>query len=164
MAEGDPEVISPQSDELPKTQSIVINQFIQLVNKSNVLPEGESLARYTNEDKEWIKERVQYEQEQRIEIINRLIANQQEMALSDNDHRHRNDRHRQTGAVIIISVAVIVCGILLFLKVGVLALGVPAVIMIAPVAGTVSAFVTERLKGETKKDLDKSPASATISK
>ena len=132
MGDGNPEVIPPSGDN-PNTQSIVVNQFIQLVNKNNTLPEGEALARYTQEDKEWIKVRVEYEQEQRIALIQKLVDHQQEVTLNNSNHEHKNSRHRQTGAMVIIGISVVGSAVLLYLHVVILSLGLPAVIMIAPV-------------------------------
>jgi hypothetical protein len=153
MADGDAEILPPRAED--KTpQSIVINQFFQLVNKNTALPDGDALARYTQEDKEWIKERVNYEQEQRLALFNKYMDYQHEREMNDNNHEHDNARHRQNGAIGIVGASIVASSTLLYLGAGYLALGLPAVVLLPGVASGITSFVTDKLRAAAK---DKPP-------
>jgi len=151
MADGDPEILPPSSGS-PIVPSVTINQFIQLVNKTSALPDAESLNSYSAEDKEWIKRRVEIEQDNRHQLLAGLVRNDHEATLANNENAHRNERHRQAGAIWILLGAVAVTRLLLYLGVGYIALGILAVLMAAPLAAGIWDQVLSKIRGASKKD------------
>ncbi|MCE0522184.1 MAG: hypothetical protein LV480_04665 [Methylacidiphilales bacterium] len=151
MAEGDPEILPP-SGGAPIVPSVTINQFIQLVNKTSALPDAESLNSYSPEDREWIKRRVEIEQDNRHQLLAGLVRNDHEATLANNDNANRNERHRQAGAIGILLGAVAVTGLLLYLGVGYIALGILAILMAAPLAAGIWNQVLNKIQVAAKKD------------
>jgi hypothetical protein len=149
MGEGDAELLPPNKGE-QKSPNIVINQFFQLVNQHNTLPDGESLSGYTPEDKQWIKERVNHEQEQRLLLFHKYMDHQMAMEVSANERNSQSARRLQWGALVIVGIAVLCAAILLYLKVGWLALGLPAVVLIPGVASGLTDVIIQRLKSSPK--------------
>jgi hypothetical protein len=151
MAGGDPEVLPPEKSG-PIVPSVTINQFIQLVNKTNTLPDAEALNSYSPEDKAWIKQRVEIEQENRHQLLAMLVKNDHEANLANNQNAHRNERHRQVGAIGILLGAIAVTGLLLYLGTGYLALGILAVLMAAPLAAGMWGQILNKIQSTGKKE------------
>ena len=151
MADGDPDILPPNS-AAPIVPSVTINQFFQLVNKSSSLPDPEALDRYSSEDKAWIKQRVEVEQENRHQLLSSLVKNDHEATLANNANAHRNERHRQAGATWVLLTAVFVTGMLLYLGAGFYALGILAILMIAPLAAGIGNQVLKKIQSAGKKE------------
>src|ERR1700683_1632867 len=145
-----PEVLS-HSDTQP-VASITVNQFIQLVNKNNALPDGEALDRYTAEDKAWIKQRTEVEQEARHQLMHKLVENEHAVTLQVNAERNKSRKHSQNWAGAVILIAMILGVALVCLGYGAFGLGFIAVIMIPSVASGIADHVIKKTKAGSESE------------
>ena len=145
-----PEVLPP-SDTQP-VASITVNQFIQLVNKNNALPDGEALDRYTAEDKAWIKQRTEVEQEARHQLMHKLVENEHAVTLQVNAERNKSRKHSQNWAGAVILIAMILGVALVCLGYGAFGLGFIAVIMIPSVASGIADHVIKKIQAGSESE------------
>lgn len=150
----DPEILPPDKSALAEPR-VTINQFIQLVNKNNILPSGQELAQYSTEDREWIKSRVVVEQEARNVFLQQLLANDHEMNVIAADHRTHRMKHSQMWAGIIILTLIAVGALLIYLGQGLFAIGLVAVVMFPPIASSISEQIRCHLLRSSKETTEK---------
>ncbi len=148
----EPEVILPPDKDAPIVPSITINQFFQLVNQNNNFPDAQTLGGYAQEDRDWIKQRVELEQENRHQLLHKLVNNEHQVTLTNATETHKTERQRQFVAIAIIALVVVISGVLLKLGVGYYALALPAVVMIAPVATNIGNVVLKKIQSAGKKE------------
>jgi hypothetical protein len=146
MAQGDVELLPPNDGDETKTQNITIYNYIKLVNQTSTLPDGTALNSYSVEDKTWIKERVNFEQEQRIALINKLVDHKHALDRDDQERGHRSQMHRQYAAAALIGIAVIAAAILIANGFGILAIGLVAILIAPGLAGVIMGGITGKLK------------------
>jgi hypothetical protein len=78
------------------------------------------------------------------------MDHQMAMEVSANERNSQSARRLQWGALVIVGIAVLCAAILLYLKVGWLALGLPAVVLIPGVASGLTDVIIQRLKSSPK--------------
>jgi hypothetical protein len=163
MAENDLDLLPPEGGSEEGQIAPVFNQtnnigqFIQLVNKNTQLPDGDQLASYNPEDKEWVKRRMEIEQEHRHGLFEQLAKNQHELDTSSANLAHKNNLFRFAGGFLIILFSLVLTGVLLYFKLGWISLGPLALIMSAPLSTSLGSYVTERIKGLSKIGSDEVP-------
>ena len=158
MASDDLELIPPEGtpeksgNGTTYNQTTNIGQFIQLVNKHSELPDGKQLDSYSPADKEWIKRRMEIEQEHRHGLMHKMAENQQVLTTNSLKLNHEANIAKVVVGMIIILTSLLLCGLLLYLKVGWLSLGLPAIVLCAPVSLSISNYLINKLKGVSQTD------------
>jgi uncharacterized membrane protein len=145
-----PEILPPEGSGSLTEPRVTINQFIQLVNNNSILPSGSEFSQYEPADREWIKKRVEHEQEARHAFLNQLLANDHERAVGINADRRETTIHAQRWAAIILIIVILVGAGLLFLGHGFWAVALVAVVMVPPIAIGVVNVVRKKIQAAAK--------------
>jgi hypothetical protein len=151
----EPEIIPPPEKAAAMVPNITINQFFQLVNQNSNFPDAETLGRYSLEDRNWIKQRVELEQGNRHQLLHKLVDNEHQVTLATTHQSHRSERERQYGAIAIIALSIIFSAVLVRLGFGYYALALPAVVMASPVAMNICNVVLKKIQGDGETDKPK---------
>lgn len=147
MSDPDSALAPDKNSEKQSSGSIQINQFIQLVNQNQHFPEASLLNGYDPETRAWILKRTEIEQEERHQLMNKLIDNDHELNLESS----KNNRQAQTKACLIVVVVVLSAVFLLYFNKKVEALST----LLVPLGMMIVAVIYKKIDQKMGRELTK---------
>jgi hypothetical protein len=149
----EPAPLQPERAESPPVSAnVTINQFIQLVNQQNNFPAAQDLVGYTAQDKEWIKNRVDIEQDHRHRILGQLVENEHKAGLRRDEQAHQRENLITLGAFTVVIVTISISAYLIHIGAGYWALGLIAIVIGGPVATGLSKIIIDQVRERVGKE------------